>query len=203
MEATRKHAPCLRPSPTANPTTATSTTVKDPPFASVTTRQGPLDLMEALRLLGIARPNVVNSASTSYKVGMVWARSARRDALRFVREKAARCWSFEEKRGIIESPVQGIFLIDWPGDKPARMVGNARREWRAASCRGQAEPLTAPLGAHRPARRLDGISGPGVGRTGRSAPGARTPSRSVSGLPRRPISAPAARTSTSTKVPRW
>ncbi|KIC41170.1 pyruvate ferredoxin oxidoreductase [Ruegeria sp. ANG-R] len=89
-------------------------------FGFVTTGKGHLDLMEALRLLGLDEPACRRLGIDIYKVGMVWP-LARRNALRFVKGKAE-VLVVEEKRGIIESQFKEYFY-DWPGDKPHKMVG--------------------------------------------------------------------------------
>jgi len=92
----------------------------DGPFGIVTTGKGHLDTMEALRLLGLNEGKCRALGIDIYKVGMVWP-LARRDALDFVRGKRE-VLVIEEKRGIIESQFKEAFY-DWPGSKPARMVG--------------------------------------------------------------------------------
>ena len=89
-------------------------------FGFVTTGKGHLDLMEALRLLGLDQATCRRLGIDIYKVGMVWP-LARRNALRFVKGKAE-VLVVEEKRGIIESQFKEYFY-DWPGDKPHKMVG--------------------------------------------------------------------------------
>ncbi|UWR02287.1 indolepyruvate ferredoxin oxidoreductase family protein [Ruegeria conchae] len=89
-------------------------------FGFVTTGKGHLDLMEALRLLGLDQAACRRLGIDIYKVGMVWP-LARRNALRFVKGKAE-VLVVEEKRGIIESQFKEYFY-DWPGDKPHKMVG--------------------------------------------------------------------------------
>ena len=89
-------------------------------FGFVTTGKGHLDLMEALRLLGLDEAACRRLGIDIYKVGMVWP-LARRDALNFVREKRE-VLVVEEKRGIIESQFKEYFY-DWPGHKPEKMVG--------------------------------------------------------------------------------
>ncbi len=89
-------------------------------FGFVTTGKGHLDLMEALRLLGLDEAKCRDLGIDIYKVGMVWP-LARRNALRFVKGKAE-VLVVEEKRGIIESQFKEYFY-DWPGDKPHKMVG--------------------------------------------------------------------------------
>ncbi|KUJ80345.1 pyruvate ferredoxin oxidoreductase [Ruegeria marisrubri] len=89
-------------------------------FGFVTTGKAHLDLMEALRLLGLDEAACRRLGIDIYKVGMVWP-LARRNALRFVKGKAE-VLVVEEKRGIIESQFKEYFY-DWPGDKPHKMVG--------------------------------------------------------------------------------
>ncbi len=89
-------------------------------FGFVTTGKAHLDLMEALRLLGLDESACRRLGIDIYKVGMVWP-LARRSALRFVKGKAE-VLVVEEKRGIIESQFKEYFY-DWPGDKPHKMVG--------------------------------------------------------------------------------
>ncbi|MCD9149161.1 indolepyruvate ferredoxin oxidoreductase family protein [Pseudophaeobacter flagellatus] len=89
-------------------------------FGFVTTGKGHLDLMEALRLLGLDKAACRRLGIDIYKVGMVWP-LARPEALRFMRGKEE-VLVVEEKRGIIESQFKEYFY-DWPGDKPNKMVG--------------------------------------------------------------------------------
>lgn len=89
-------------------------------FGFVTTGKGHLDLMEALRLLGLNEAACRRLGIDIYKVGMVWP-LARRNALRFVHGKKE-VLVIEEKRGIIESQFKEYFY-DWPGNKPDKMVG--------------------------------------------------------------------------------
>ncbi len=93
------------------------------PYGIVTTGKGHLDVLEALRLLGLDEAACRRLGIDIYKVGMVWP-LARRDALAFVRGKKE-VLVVEEKRGIIESQLKEYFY-DWPGDKPALMVGKHR-----------------------------------------------------------------------------
>jgi indolepyruvate ferredoxin oxidoreductase len=89
-------------------------------YGIVTTGKGHLDLMEALRLLGIERQDAHRLGLDIYKVGMVWP-LAHDSALDFVRGKQE-VLVIEEKRGIIESQFKEYFY-DYPGRKPERMVG--------------------------------------------------------------------------------
>ncbi|TKZ22551.1 indolepyruvate ferredoxin oxidoreductase family protein [Shimia litoralis] len=109
----------------ANPIDHRVYDVADATFGFVTTGKGHLDLMEALRLLGMDQDKCRALGIDIYKVGMVWP-LARRDALAFVRNKQE-VLVIEEKRGIIESQFKEYFY-DWPGDKPERMVGKHNSE---------------------------------------------------------------------------
>ncbi|WP_299350984.1 indolepyruvate ferredoxin oxidoreductase family protein [uncultured Shimia sp.] len=107
----------------ANPIDQRIYDLPDASFGIVTTGKGHLDLMEALRLLGLDEARCRTLGIDIYKVGMVWP-LARRDALAFVRGKKE-VLVVEEKRGIIESQFKEYFY-DWPGDKPEKMVGKHR-----------------------------------------------------------------------------
>ncbi|NNC78394.1 MAG: indolepyruvate ferredoxin oxidoreductase family protein, partial [Woeseiaceae bacterium] len=89
-------------------------------FGIVTTGKAHLDLMEALRLLGIDRNKAKQIGLDVYKVGMVWPLE-HDGALDFVKGKHE-VLVVEEKRGIIESQFKEYFY-DYPGRKPQRMVG--------------------------------------------------------------------------------
>jgi indolepyruvate ferredoxin oxidoreductase len=89
-------------------------------YGIVTTGKGHLDLIEALRLLGIDRKEAHRIGLDIYKVGMVWP-LAHDSALDFVRGKHE-VLVIEEKRGLIESQFKEYFY-DYPGRKPKRMVG--------------------------------------------------------------------------------
>ncbi len=89
-------------------------------FGIVTTGKGHLDLMEALRLLGVDHKEARRIGLDVYKVGMVWPLE-HDAALDFVRDKHE-VLVVEEKRGIIESQFKEYFY-DYPGHKPKRMVG--------------------------------------------------------------------------------
>ena len=107
----------------ANPIDRRIYDIDDARFGIVTTGKAHLDLMEALRLLGLDEAACRRLGIDIYKVGMVWP-LARRDALAFVRGKEE-VLVVEEKRGIIESQFKEYFY-DWPGDKPRKMVGKHR-----------------------------------------------------------------------------
>ncbi|MBM1310283.1 indolepyruvate ferredoxin oxidoreductase family protein [Sulfitobacter mediterraneus] len=104
----------------ANPIDRKIYDIDDAPFGIVSTGKGHLDLLEALRLLGLSEEKCRQLGIDIYKVGMVWP-LARRDALEFVKGKKE-VLVIEEKRGIIESQFKEAFY-DWPGSKPQRMVG--------------------------------------------------------------------------------
>jgi indolepyruvate ferredoxin oxidoreductase len=89
-------------------------------YGIVTTGKGHLDLMEALRMLGINRDEAKRIGLDVYKVGMVWPLEPQ-GALDFVQGKRE-VLVVEEKRGIIESQFKEYFY-DYPGRKPKRMVG--------------------------------------------------------------------------------
>jgi len=89
-------------------------------FGIVTTGKGHLDLMEALRLLGIEEDEARRLGIDVYKVGMVWPLEPQ-GALDFVQKKIE-VLVVEEKRGIIESQFKEYFY-DYPGRKPNSMVG--------------------------------------------------------------------------------
>ena len=71
----------------ANPIDRHIYDIADAPFGIVTTGKGHLDLMEALRLLGVDEKTCRRLGIDIYKVGMVWP-LARKDALNFVRGQA-------------------------------------------------------------------------------------------------------------------
>ena len=94
-------------------------------FGIVSTGKAHLDLMEALRLLGINASNAAKTGIDVYKVGMVWPLEPN-GALDFVKNKHE-VLVVEEKRGIIESQFKEYFY-DYPGRKPKRMVGKEDEE---------------------------------------------------------------------------
>ena len=104
----------------ANPIDRKIFDVPDARFGIVTTGKAHLDLMEALRLLGIDRKEARRIGLDVYKVGMVWPLE-HGGALDFVQRKHE-VLVIEEKRGIIESQFKEHFY-DYPGRKPKRMVG--------------------------------------------------------------------------------
>lgn len=104
----------------ANPIDKKIFATTDARYGIVTTGKGHLDLMEALRLLGIDKQEARRIGLDVYKVGMVWP-LAHDAALDFVRGKHE-VLVVEEKRGLIESEFKEYFY-DYPGRKPKRMVG--------------------------------------------------------------------------------
>jgi indolepyruvate ferredoxin oxidoreductase len=89
-------------------------------YGIVTTGKAHLDVMEALRLLGIDNHEAHRLGLDVYKVGMVWP-LAHDGALDFVHDKHE-VLVVEEKRAIIESQFKEYFY-DYPGRKPQRMIG--------------------------------------------------------------------------------
>ncbi len=133
----------------SNPIDRAIYNLPDARYGFVTTGKGHLDLMEALRLLGLTEDRCRALGIDIYKVGMVWP-LARRDALAFVKGKSE-VMVIEEKRGIIESQFKEYFY-DWPGSKPERMVGkhDARATRDLVPWTGELSPrLLAPLIAER------------------------------------------------------
>ena len=126
----------------------------DARFGIVTTGKAHLDLMEALRLLGIDAGEARRIGLDVYKVGMVWPLEPH-GALDFVQRKRE-VLVVEEKRGIIESQFKEYFY-DYPGRKPERMVGKADENGvRLVPWVGELSPLQlAPIVASR----LDGLFG--------------------------------------------
>jgi len=104
----------------ANPIDRKIFDVPNARFGIVTTGKAHLDLMEALRLIGIDSSNADKVSIDVYKVGMVWPLE-HDGALEFVKNKHE-VLVVEEKRGIIESQFKEYFY-DYPGHKPKLMVG--------------------------------------------------------------------------------
>ncbi|MCA6126132.1 indolepyruvate ferredoxin oxidoreductase family protein [Bradyrhizobium sp. WSM 1704] len=104
----------------ANPIDRRIYGIKDARYGIVTTGKAHLDLMEALRLVGLDEAACRRFGIDIYKVGMVWP-LALHDAMEFVQRKRE-ILVVEEKRGIIESQFKEYFY-DYPGAKPERMVG--------------------------------------------------------------------------------
>ncbi|WP_159007856.1 indolepyruvate ferredoxin oxidoreductase family protein [Bradyrhizobium sp. S69] len=104
----------------ANPIDRRIYDVAQATYGIVTTGKAHLDLMEALRLIGLDESSCRRLGIDIYKVGMVWP-LALHDAMAFVKGKRE-ILVVEEKRGIIESQFKEYFY-DYPGSKPERMVG--------------------------------------------------------------------------------
>ncbi|RZV37532.1 MAG: indolepyruvate ferredoxin oxidoreductase family protein [Chromatiales bacterium] len=124
-------------------------------FGIVTTGKAHLDLMEALRLLGIDADEARRIGIDVYKVGMVWPLEPR-GALDFVQGKNE-VLVVEEKRGIIESQFKEYFY-DYPGKKPKRMVGKRDENFdRLVPWVGELSPVQlAPIVARRLDREFGG-----------------------------------------------
>ena len=181
----------------ANPIDRRIYDVKDARYGIVTTGKGHLDLMEALRLLGLTEDECHRLGIDIYKVGMVWP-LARQDALRFVRNKDE-VLIVEEKRGIIESQFKEHFY-DWPGDKPQAMVGKHDETGAALiPFSGELSPrLLVPIIAERLHRHF-----PAEGLLARAAELAAIPdlSMNVAGANRTPYFCSGCPHNTSTKLP--
>ncbi|TDH35183.1 indolepyruvate ferredoxin oxidoreductase family protein [Pseudohoeflea suaedae] len=117
----------------------------DARFGIVTTGKSHLDVLEALRLLGINEARAREIGLDIYKVGMVWPLE-HDGALSFAKDKQE-LLVIEEKRGIIESQLKEYFY-DYPGRKPDRMVG--KRDENGA----RLIPWTQELGAVMLARHI-------------------------------------------------
>jgi indolepyruvate ferredoxin oxidoreductase len=131
-------------------------------YGIVTTGKAHLDLMEALRLLGIDAREAKRMGLDIYKVGMVWPLE-HDGALDFVHGKKE-VLIVEEKRGIIESWFKEYFY-DYPGRKPERMVGKFdERGEKLVPWVGELTPIQL---AGIVARRLD-ANFPGLDLTARA-----------------------------------
>ena len=181
----------------ANPIDRRIYDVRDATYGIVTTGKAHLDLMEALRLLGLDEAACRKIGLDVYKVGMVWP-LAPRSALEFVRGKRE-ILIVEEKRGIIESQFKEYFY-DYPGDKPHCMVGKRDEE---------GDPLIPWIGETSPrllapilAKRLDAVF-PGLGVSPRAAALSSDPARliEVPGATRTPYFCSGCPHNTSTKLP--
>jgi len=166
-------------------------------YGIVSTGKGHLDLMEALRLLGIDRAEAHRIGLDVYKVGMVWP-LAHDAALDFVRGKHE-VLVVEEKRGIIESQFKEYFY-DYPGRKPKRMVGKEDEQGnRLVPWTGELSPIQL---AGIVARRLDKAL-PGLNLTERADRilSATANVIDISGATRTPYFCSGCPHNTSTKVP--
>ena len=134
----------------ANPIDRKVFNIPNARFGIVTTGKAHLDLMEALRLLGIDRKEAQRIGLDVYKVGMVWPLE-HDGALDFVQGKHE-VLVIEEKRGIIESQFKEYFY-DYPGRKPKRMVGKEDENGeRLVPWVGELSPIQLAIIV---ARRLD------------------------------------------------
>ena len=166
-------------------------------FGIVSTGKGHLDLMEALRLLGIDRQEARRIGLDVYKVGMVWP-LAHDAALDFVRDKRE-VLVVEEKRGIIESQFKEYFY-DYPGHKPKRMVGKEDEQGaRLVPWVGELSPLQL---AQIVAKRLDSaIMGLDLTSRARSLAEGRSNVISIKGASRTPYFCSGCPHNTSTRLP--
>jgi indolepyruvate ferredoxin oxidoreductase len=166
-------------------------------YGIVTSGKAHLDLMEALRLIGLDETECRRLGIDIYKVGMVWP-LALHDAMAFVKGKRE-ILVVEEKRGIIESQFKEYFY-DYPGSKPERMVGKHDESGaRLISWTGELSPrgLASVL-----ARRLDPMF-PGLALGARAVALNPEQARSitVAGATRTPYFCSGCPHNTSTKVP--
>jgi indolepyruvate ferredoxin oxidoreductase len=181
----------------ANPIDRRIYDIPNATYGIVTTGKAHLDLMEALRLIGLDEAACRRVGIDVYKVGMVWP-LALHDAMAFVREKRE-ILVVEEKRGIIESQFKEYFY-DYPGSKPERMIGKHDETGaRLISWTGELSPRAL---AFVLARRLDPIF-PELGLASRAAALAPEPQRAItiSGATRTPYFCSGCPHNTSTKVP--
>ena len=132
----------------ANPIDRAVYNIPDARFGIITTGKAHLDLMEALRLLGIDEETARELGIDIYKVGMVWPLETQ-GVRAFLRGKDE-VLVVEEKRGIIESELKEA-LYDYQMDKPSRMVGKYDEEGRPlVPWVGELSPtLLAPIVAAR------------------------------------------------------
>ncbi|WP_169542841.1 indolepyruvate ferredoxin oxidoreductase family protein [Sneathiella aquimaris] len=136
----------------ANPIDRHIYEVPDATYGIVTTGKAHLDLMEALRLLGIGEAEARAIGIDIYKIGLVWP-LAKKSSLDFVRGKKE-VLVIEEKRGIIESQFKEYFY-DIPGAKPERMVGkNDEYGQRLIPWTGELSPKQLAVIV---ARRIDSV----------------------------------------------
>lgn len=181
----------------ANPIDRKIYNTPDARYGIVTTGKGHLDLMEALRLLGIDRSAARRIGLDIYKVGMVWP-LAHDAALDFVRGKHE-VLVVEEKRGIIESQFKEYFY-DYPGRKPKRMVGKEDQHGnKLIPWVGELSPIQL---AGIVARRLDAVL-TGLNLTARADSLYKKDARKIeiSGASRTPYFCSGCPHNTSTKVP--
>jgi indolepyruvate ferredoxin oxidoreductase len=192
---TKKHA--VYAFAKANPIDRRIYNIGNASYGIVTTGKAHLDLMEALRLVGLDEQACRRLGIDIYKVGMVWP-LALHDAMEFVTGKRE-ILVVEEKRGIIESQFKEYFY-DYPGSKPERMVGKHDETGaRLISWTGELSPRAL---ADVLARRLDPMF-PELGLARRAAALVPEASRviSVAGATRTPYFCSGCPHNTSTKVP--
>ena len=181
----------------ANPIDRKIFDVPDARFGIVTTGKAHLDLVEALRLLGIDAAEARRIGIDVYKVGMVWPLEPT-GALDFVGRKNE-VLVVEEKRGIIESQFKEYFY-DYPGHKPQRMVGKQDENGeRLVPWIGELSPVEL---ASIVAGRLDReFGGNRFTRRAQELAKKRGPEIAVKGATRIPYFCSGCPHSTSTKVP--
>jgi len=181
----------------ANPIDRRIYDLPDATYGIVTTGKAHLDLMEAMRLIGLDEAACRRLGIDVYKVGMVWPLPLH-DAMEFVKEKRE-ILVVEEKRAIIESQFKEYFY-DYPGSKPERMVGKHDENGeRLIPWTGELSPRFL---AGIMARRLDPLF-PGLDLASRAAALVPDPERvvSVAGATRTPYFCSGCPHNTSTKVP--
>ena len=181
----------------ANPIDRKIFDVPDAKFGIVTTGKAHLDLLEALRLLGIGAEDARRIGIDVYKVGMVWPLEPV-GALDFVQRKNE-VLVVEEKRGIIESQFKEYFY-DYPGKKPQRMVGKQDENGESlVPWIGELSPiLLAPIVAARLDREFGGDR---FMRRAEELARQRGPEITVGGATRMPYFCSGCPHNTSTKVP--
>jgi indolepyruvate ferredoxin oxidoreductase len=181
----------------ANPIDRKIFDTPDAHYGIVTTGKGHLDLMEALRLLGIDRGEANRIGLDVYKVGMVWP-LAHDSALDFVRGKHE-VLVVEEKRGLIESQFKEYFY-DYPGRKPKRMVGKADQDGeKLVPWTGELSPIQlAKIVAERLDKEFIGLN---LSERARSIEHGDAPVISIEGATRTPYFCSGCPHNTSTKVP--
>jgi indolepyruvate ferredoxin oxidoreductase len=134
----------------ANPIDRKIFNVPDARFGIVTTGKAHLDLMEALRLLGINEAEARRLGVDVYKVGMVWPLEPQ-GALDFVQRKHE-VLVVEEKRGIIESQFKEYFY-DYPGRKDRGTVPAAVDAHSCAQTGSRIRRRSIPQACRRAAAR--------------------------------------------------
>jgi indolepyruvate ferredoxin oxidoreductase len=165
-------------------------------FGIVTTGKSHLDVVEALRLLGIDKDRARDLGIDIYKVGMVWPLEDA-GALKFAKGKKE-LLVIEEKRGIIESQFKEAFY-DFPGQKPDRMVG--KRDENGNRLVPWTHELGAVMLAGIIADRLD-VNFPGLNLSEKAGNVVPAPNAiNVPGATRTPYFCSGCPHNTSTKVP--